>query len=45
MGGLAVTTEDGELLPAFEVYRKRLNVVTIIGWVFAVIALFAWEVL
>ena len=45
LGGLAVTTESGELLPAFEVYRKRLNVVTLIGWILAVVALFAWEVL
>ncbi|NIM52161.1 MAG: DUF2269 family protein [Gemmatimonadales bacterium] len=45
MGGLAVTSESGELPPAFETYRKRQAVVSSVAGVLAIIALFAWEVL
>ncbi len=43
MGGLAITSPKGELPPAFEVYRKRLMIVSCVAGALAVIALFAWE--
>ncbi len=45
MGGLAVMQEDGQLLPAFELYRKRQAVVSSIAGVLAIVALLAWKVL
>jgi len=45
VGGLAVSSEAGDMPPVFEVYRKRLATVTNIAAVLAVFALFAWVVL
>ena len=45
MGGLAVMQEDGQLLPAFELYRKRQAVVSSIAGALAIVALLAWKVL
>ena len=45
MRALAVPTESGELLPAFERYRKRQAAVSSIAGVLAVVALFAAVVL
>lgn len=41
MGGLAVPTEGGQLLPAFERYRKRQAVVSSVAGVLAIVALYA----
>ena len=45
MGGLAVTSESGEMPPAFEIYRRRLEVISYVAGVLAIVALFAWYVL
>lgn len=39
LGGLAVTTDAGATLPAFEYYRRRLSVVSIIATVLAILSL------
>ena len=45
MGGLAVTSESGEMPRAFEIYRRRLEVISYVAGVLAIFALFAWYVL
>lgn len=45
LGGLAVTTEDGAMLPAFEFYQRRQTVVSLIATILAVISLFTGVVL
>jgi hypothetical protein len=45
MGGLAVTSESGAMPPAFEIYRRRLEVISYVAGALAIIALFAWYVL
>lgn len=44
MGALAVTSKKGEMPPAFEVYRRRLDAITMISGALAVVALLAWYV-
>jgi hypothetical protein len=41
LGGLAVTTKDGAMLPAFEYYRRRQTVVSSVAGALAVLSLFA----
>jgi len=45
LGGLAVTTEDGFLLPAFAHYRRRQMIVSSTAGVLAVLSLFTGVVL
>jgi hypothetical protein len=45
LGGLAVTSPQGELPAAFEVYRKRLMVVSCLAGALALLALLAWVML
>ncbi len=45
MGGLAVPTDDDNMLPEFERYRKRQAVVSSVAGVLAVLSLFAGTVL
>ena len=44
MGALAVTSRKGEMPPAFEIYRRRLDAITAITGALAVVALLAWYV-
>jgi hypothetical protein len=44
LGALSVASEKGTLPPAFEVYRKRLAVLTLISGTLAVLSLLAWYV-
>jgi hypothetical protein len=44
LGALAVASDKGTLPPAFEVYRKRLGVLTLISGTLAVLSLLAWYV-
>ena len=41
LGGLAVTTDDGALLPAFEYYRRRQTVVSAVAGAMALLSLLA----
>jgi hypothetical protein len=45
LGGLAVTTEDGHLLPAFAHYRRRQMIVSSTAGILAVLSLFTGVVL
>ena len=45
MGGVAVVSEDGTLLPLFDVYRKRQAMVSSVAGTLAIIALLAWKFL
>ena len=45
VGGLAVTTDDGQVLPAFEYLRRREVVVSSVATVLAVLSLFTGVVL
>jgi hypothetical protein len=40
LGGLAVTTEEGTMLPAFEYYRRRQAAVSLTAGILAVLSLF-----
>jgi hypothetical protein len=42
MGGLSVVSDGGEMPPAFEIYRRRLEVISYVAGLLAVFALFAW---
>jgi uncharacterized membrane protein len=44
LGALSVASEKGTLPPAFEAYRKRLAVLTLISGTLAVLSLLAWYV-
>jgi len=45
VGGLAVTTDDGQLLPAFEYLRRRQVLVSSVATLLAILSLFAGVVL
>ena len=45
MGGLSVISDSGEMPPAFEIYRRRLEVISYVAGLLAVFALFAWYAL
>jgi len=45
LGGLAVASDQGEMPPAFEMYRRRQAIVSSVAGVLALIALAAWELL
>ncbi len=45
LGGVAVTTEDGHLLPAFSHFRRRQMIVSSVAGVLAVVSLFTGVVL
>jgi uncharacterized membrane protein len=45
LGGLAVTTDEGEMLPAFEYYRRRLMTVSLIAGLLALVSLLTGVVL
>jgi hypothetical protein len=45
LGGLAVVNDQGEVPPAFEMFRRRQAIVSSIAGVLALIALAAWKLL